>query len=484
MDAYHIALEEGNVSYLDTQAPYFDGGSGTIWEHIKKSIRFTTQNMGVHGFPLMLSSDWNDMLYKVCRKGKGESIWTGMQFAVALRMMQELAERKGEPEFVEECKALYARQQELCRTLAWDGAWFRRCITDEGRFIGSESEPQAKIWLNTQSWAVLSGLGTQEQQIQAMDSVKEYLDTDLGIKKIHPAMTTDYPTKEENLTCYNKGCGENGSVFCHANTWAIIAECMLRAGGRYIYDNANKYETLDRSGFGSAEDPVAASELLTGIDEIEIHWLTGDVYLVESDTDGVTFQEDYTGSNEDYRMRYKVSNGKLTIQPCKSKLFGSIDLPRKALTVFLPDTLTLDKITVETVSADVELMGGSVDTLSINTTSGNITGPGLSAKEYELGTVSGDISLTALPAGSSAIDCETVSGEVRISCTAHPDEIDFNSVSGNLRLTLPKGSCRYTLDFSTVSGDRDTDRFISGGDETCDITAETVSGNVELQTEP
>ena len=248
---------------------------------------------------------------------------------------------------------------------------------------------------------------------------------------------------------------------------------VLRAGGRYIYDNANKYETLDRSGFGSAEDPVAASELLTG-----------DVYLVESDTDGVTFQEDYTGSNEDYRMRYKVSNGKLTIQPCKSKLFGSIDLPRKALTVFLPDTLTLDKITVETVSADVELMGGSVDTLSINTTSGNITGPGLSAKEYELGTVSGDISLTALPAGSSAIDCETVSGEVRISCTAHPDEIDFNSVSGNLRLTLPKGSCRYTLDFSTVSGDRDTDRFISGGDETYDITAETVSGNVELQTEP
>lgn len=259
---------------------------------------------------------------------------------------------------------------------------------------------------------------------------------------------------------------------------------VLRAGERYIYDNANSYEMLDRSGFGSGEQSVTASEPLTDITEIEIHWLTGDVYLVESDTDGVTFQEDYTGSNEDYRMRYKVSNGKLTIQPCKSKLFGSIDLPRKALTVFLPDTLTLDKITVETVSADVELMGGSVDTLSINTMSGNITGPGLSAKEYELGTVSGDISLTALPAGSSAIDCETVSGEVRISCTAHPDEIDFNSVSGNLRLTLPKGSCRYTLDFSTVSGDRDTDRFISGGDETCDITAETVSGNVELQTEP
>ena len=259
---------------------------------------------------------------------------------------------------------------------------------------------------------------------------------------------------------------------------------VLRAGGRYIYDSANKYETLDRSGFGSAEDSVAASELLTGIDEIEIHWLTGDVYLVESDEDGVNFQEDYTGNNEDYRMRYRVSDGKLIIQPCRSRFFSSTDLPRKALTVFLPSESTLKSITVETVSANVELMGGSVDSLTVSTTSGNITGPGLLAEDYDFGTVSGDISLTALPAGSSAIDCETVSGEVRISCTAHPDEIDFNSVSGNLRLTLPKGSCRYTLDFSTVSGDRDTDRFISGGDETCDITAETVSGNVELQTEP
>ena len=259
---------------------------------------------------------------------------------------------------------------------------------------------------------------------------------------------------------------------------------VLRAGGLYIYDSANKYETLDRSGFGSKEQPAAASELLTDITEIEIHWLTGDVYLVESNADGVAFQEDYTGDNEDYRMRYRVSNGKLIIQPCKSRLFSNMDLPRKALTVFLPDTLTLDNITVETVSANVELMGGSVDSLTVSTTSGNITGPGLLAEDYEFGTVSGDISLTALPADGSDIDCETVSGEARISCTAAPDEVSFNSVSGDLRLTLPEGSCRYTLDLSTVSGDRDTDGFLSSGDKLCVITAETVSGDVELRTGP
>lgn len=62
----------------------------------------------------------------------------------------------------------------------------------------------------------------------AVDNVKKCLDTELGIKKIHPSMTTDYPTKDGNLTMYNKGCGENGSVFSHANTWTIIAECILK----------------------------------------------------------------------------------------------------------------------------------------------------------------------------------------------------------------------------------------------------------------
>ena len=133
-------------------------------------------------------------------------------------------------------------------------------------------------------------------------------------------------------------------------------------------------------------------------------------------------------------------------------------------------------------SGNVKITINDKDTVS--TTSGNITGPGLLAEDYDFGTVSGDISLTALPADGSDIDCETVSGEARISCTAAPDEVSFNSVSGDLRLTLPEGSCRYTLDLSTVSGDRDTDGFLSSGDKLCAITAETVSGDVELRTGP
>lgn len=232
MAAYNIVIEERKLDYLDEKVRFYDGGEATVWEHIKKSIDFCIKHLGEYGFPLMLASDWNDMLYKVCREGKGESIWTSMQLGTVLLQMAELAGLKGEDgqKYID----IYEQQKKLINEIAWDGKWYRRCITDGGKFIGSEREPQAKIWLNTQSWSVISEMG--ENGRQAMDSVKELLDTDLGIKKIHPAMTTDYPTKDGNLTCYNKGCGENGSIFCHANTWAIIAECMLKRP-----ENAYKY---------------------------------------------------------------------------------------------------------------------------------------------------------------------------------------------------------------------------------------------------
>ena len=233
MDVYQMVMEEGRLDYLSERLPYYDGGEGSVWEHIGKSVEFTAAHMGENGFPLMLHSDWNDMLYKVCRKGKGESIWTAMQFGTVLRMMEELAALLGEESG--EYKRLREAQREAVNAMGWDGEWFRRCITDEGVIIGSAKEPQAKIWLNTQTWSVISGLGDPEKQHAAMDSVKKYLDTELGIRKIWPAMEK-YPSKEDPLTYYNKGCGENGSVFCHANTWAVIAECML---GRS--ENAWKY---------------------------------------------------------------------------------------------------------------------------------------------------------------------------------------------------------------------------------------------------
>lgn len=229
LSCYALVMEEGSLDFLNETVSYYDGTEGTVWEHLNKSVDFTLANLGERGFPLMLHSDWNDQLFRVCKEGKGESIWTAMQFGLALKQIGELARLRGESD--EKFVNAYHQQKKLVNTIGWDGKWFRRAIMDDGRFLGSDREEQAKIWLNTQTWAVISGMAEGDKGRIAMDSVYELLNTPMGIKKIHPSIK-DYPSKENPLTNYNKGTGENGAVFCHANTWAIIAECILGRGDR------------------------------------------------------------------------------------------------------------------------------------------------------------------------------------------------------------------------------------------------------------
>jgi cellobiose phosphorylase len=223
---WNIIMEDGELDFLDQKVPFYDGGEATVYEHLCRSVEFTKSHLGANGFPLMLTSDWNDMLYKVCREGRGESIWMSMFLGYALPKLAELARLLGKEKDAGGFMEFRERQKILVNSIAWDGKWFRRATMDNGDFLGTAGMDEAKIFLNTQSWSVLSGMAEHSKMIRAMDSVKELLDTDLGIRKIWPSIV-NFPTPEDPLSHYHKGCGENGAIFCHANTWAIIAECML-----------------------------------------------------------------------------------------------------------------------------------------------------------------------------------------------------------------------------------------------------------------
>ncbi|WP_342439008.1 glycosyl hydrolase family 65 protein [Paenibacillus sp. FSL L8-0436] len=280
--AWDLLAETGDAAFLEAKLPYYDGGEGTVYEHLKAAIDFTASKLGPNGFPLMLRSDWNDQLFRVCREGRGESIWTAMQLGTVLLRMVDLAAAAGHPEHSAQYEAMYEAQRKRVNSLGWDGQWFRRAIMDDGRFLGSDEHDEAKIWLNAQTWATLSGMADEDKGLRAMDSVRDMLDTELGIKKIHPSITS-FPDPADPLTNYNKGTGENGAVFCHANTWAIIAECMLGRG-----DLAYKYYrqllpnvAMDKAGLWryKAEPYVYASNLFGPESDkfglANVSWLTG-----------------------------------------------------------------------------------------------------------------------------------------------------------------------------------------------------------------
>ncbi len=235
LGVWNIIVEGNSVEFLHEVIPYYDKDTATVYDHLKQAVFFTMENRGARGLPLMLHSDWNDQMFKVCREGKGESFWTAMLLGVTLPKLIEMAQLIKKNEDISWYKEIYNKQKELVNSIGWDGEWYRRAIMDNGLYLGTKDNPEAKIWLNAQSWAVLSGFAKKERAIQAMDIVKQNLDSDLGIKLIHPSITT-FPDPSDPLTNYNKGTGENAAIFCHANTWAIMAECMLGRG-----DQAWKY---------------------------------------------------------------------------------------------------------------------------------------------------------------------------------------------------------------------------------------------------
>ena len=230
--AHAILAETGESSLLDVPIPWLSAednlspvGSATVWEHLLRITDFIEANLGAHGIPLTHHGDWNDSIGKFSKKGKGESLFAAQQYVLVLGLLAGMAGLRGES--TERLLALRDKQSAAILACAWDGAWWRRGFDDDGNPIGSSACEYGKIWLNTQSWSVLAGVGSPGQKAQAMDSVAELLDTNFcGIKKLHPGFKS-FPDSPDPYSGYSPGCGENGAIFCHANTWAIMAEAML-----------------------------------------------------------------------------------------------------------------------------------------------------------------------------------------------------------------------------------------------------------------
>lgn len=204
----------------------YAGKKATLWQHLIKGIDFTEKHLGEHNLPLILFSDWNDHLGPFGRKGKGESIMVSQQYIYALRQLIEIAQLRNDDEHVRLFSKLIQKQESALKKYSWDGEWFLRGLDDDGKPIGSHNDEHAKIWLNAQSWMVISGV-CKEKHVQAMDSAARELDTGMGLLLNTPGYP-GWPSKEAAMVNgLPAGYSENGGIFCQANCWAIMAEALL-----------------------------------------------------------------------------------------------------------------------------------------------------------------------------------------------------------------------------------------------------------------
>jgi cellobiose phosphorylase len=225
--------ETGDLGYLRQAAPYEDGGAETIWEHLRRAIRFTLEHRGPHGLPRAGFADWNDTLNVDHGSGKAESVWCGMQFCRAALDLAELAVELGRDAEAEELRGHARAMADAVNEHAWDGAWYARAFDDDGEPIGVAAERVHRIDMNPQTWCVIGEVAPPERAARALASMHEHLATEFGIALLDPP----YDGGNERVrgtSTYPPGAKENGGVFCHANAWAIVAAAALGDGDRAL----------------------------------------------------------------------------------------------------------------------------------------------------------------------------------------------------------------------------------------------------------
>ncbi|HXX64369.1 MAG TPA: glycosyl transferase, partial [Bacteroidota bacterium] len=290
--------ETGDWSILEVPVPYDNkqGSETPLFEHLQRSLRYTLERLGPHRLPLIGRADWNDCLNLNCfsdtpgesfqtttnKEGKvAESVFIAGLFVLAARELEEIARRRSLPGQAKEYRAEAEHMEETVRAHGWDGEWFLRAYDDGGRKIGSAECEEGKIFIETQGFCVLAGIGIQDGAARmALDSVRRHLATKHGIMLQQPAYSKYYLNMGE-ISSYPPGYKENAGIFCHNNPWIMIAEAMIGRGDQaldyYLRINPSAREKISDT---HRCEPYVYAQMIAGRDapthgEAKNSWLTG-----------------------------------------------------------------------------------------------------------------------------------------------------------------------------------------------------------------
>ena len=274
---YKYVSETGNVAFIDEVIPFANKDEGTVYEHLKRAIDFSMNHLGKHGMPAGLYADWNDCL----RLGAdGESTFVALQFYYAMTILKEFAAYKKDDEYIAYLDESQKKLGKIIQELCWNEDRFIRGFTGDGQVIGKRDDPEANMWLNPQSWAVISGFASDEQADKALEMVYERLNTEYGAILMDPPYHA-HAFDGALAVIYNAGTKENAGIFSQSQGWIILAEALKGHGDRafkYFIENAPAAQN-DRAEIRRLE-PYCYGQFTEGkaspnFGRSHVHWLTG-----------------------------------------------------------------------------------------------------------------------------------------------------------------------------------------------------------------
>ena len=291
--------ETGDFSILEEMVPFDNDMSvaRTLFDHLTVSFDHVVNNLGPHGLPLIGRADWNDCLNLNCfsndpnesfqtteNKTEGtqaESLMIAGLFVVYGRDYVQLCNVLGKEQEAARAQKHVDNMVEAVKQHGWDGEWFLRAYDYYGRKIGSQENEEGKIFIESQGWCTMAGIGKEEGMVEkALNSVKERLDCEYGIVLNNPPFTKYYIEYGE-ISSYPQGYKENAGIFCHNNPWVMIGETVIGRGDQaweYFRKICPAY--LEEISELHKTEPYVYSQMIAGKDafkpgEAKNSWLTG-----------------------------------------------------------------------------------------------------------------------------------------------------------------------------------------------------------------
>ena len=268
--------ETGELALFDEVVPFADQGDATVYEHLKRALDFSAEQIGATGICKGLRADWNDCL----NLGGGESAMVSFMHHWALRAFVEAATHLDRADDAAKYSAIADKVRASCERELWDGDWYLRGITAKGLKVGSRENEEGKVFIESNTWAVVSDVASPNRGKSAMDAVDKYLYSEYGIHLLWPAFSK--PNDDIGFVGrVYKGIKENAAIFSHPNPWAVIAECKLGRGQRAMkfYNSLLPYNQNDKIEVREAE-PYSYCQFVMGKDHTAFGrarhpWLTG-----------------------------------------------------------------------------------------------------------------------------------------------------------------------------------------------------------------
>jgi len=215
--------ETNDLGILSEKIAFSDRASvQSVYHHICLAMSYLLNQRDARGLHYIHQGDWCDPMNMVGYKGQGVSGWLTMATSYALREWAEICDRSGRSQVARQFRESSKQCNKAINKHLWNGKWYARGITDDGKLFGINEDAEGKIFLNVQSWAILCGAADSRKQLAVIDEIEKQLETPFGVAMLAPAYTS---MREDigRVTQKFPGTAENGSVYNHAAAFYVYA---------------------------------------------------------------------------------------------------------------------------------------------------------------------------------------------------------------------------------------------------------------------